>query len=162
MIIRRARAGDVAAMAEVAARSYASAFARILEARTIAARDAAFFAARFATCWRRMRVAACERCIVGFTLVTACHLDMIFLAPEATGRGIGRALLARVEREGARSLECFAANRAARRFYEREGWRLVRAYARDFAGRPRDFVLYAKPRRRRLPRIARAVARSAP
>ncbi len=57
------------------------------------------------------------------------ELFAIYLAPEAAGRGVGRALLDRAER-GFReagfdraTLWVLASNDRARRFYERAGWR---------------------------------------
>ena len=70
---------------------------------------------------------------------------MMFVDPAAHRTGAGRALLAEAEARGARSLECFRDNLAARHFYEAHGWRLARGYARDFAGRPRAFVRCEKP-----------------
>jgi putative acetyltransferase len=135
-------------MAGIAAASYREAFAAILEPAALATRGAAFFAGRFAGSWPDMRVAtegegAGER-VLGFALATRGHIDMLFVAPGATGRGAGGALLARLEEEGARTLECFRDNAPARAFYEKRGWRAREEYAREFAGRERDFVLYAR------------------
>jgi GNAT superfamily N-acetyltransferase len=78
-------------------------------------------------------------------MATRRHLDMLFVDPRFAGRGAGRRLLAECERRGVRTLECFAANHAARRFYEGAGWRLERAYARRFAGATHYFVAYERP-----------------
>lgn len=144
MIIRAANIDDIAAIAAVAAGSYAQAFATILQAEVLAARDAAFFAARFAESWPRLQVATCNA-IIGFSLVTDRHLDMLFVTPRAHGSGAGTALLAEAVGRGTSSLECFRDNHAARRFYERHGWRATRAYQRMFAGQARDFVFYERP-----------------
>ena len=71
-----------------------------------------------------MRVAERGRRALGFSLVTGTHLDMLFVDSEAAGEGAGSALLRRVEAEGARTLEAFRDNHAARAFYERRGWTL--------------------------------------
>ena len=144
MKVRPAIQGDLEAMSRVAARSYRDAFATILEPEVLAARHAAFFAARFRAALRQMRVAEADGRVVGFTLMTDCHIDMIFVDPGAVGTGAGSALLAAAESEGARSLECFRDNLSARRFYERRGWRLTREYEREFLGRKRTFVFYEK------------------
>lgn len=144
MIVRAARAADIAAMAEATARSYAQGFASILEPSALAARDAAFFAQRFAEAWPRMRVAEEDDRVLGVSLVTDAHLDMLFVDPAAIGRGAGSALLREAEARGVRTLECFRDNRAARDFYERHGWRKTDAYERDFIGRQRAFVAYEK------------------
>ncbi len=145
MRVRSARAEDVPALAAIAERSYRSAFRNILEEDVLARRDAAYFAGHFAAEWERMLVALSSEVPVGFLLMTDAHIDMLFMDPEASGQGGGALLLAHAEAQGAASLECFRDNHAARRFYERHGWRLARKYERDFAGHGRRFVLYVKP-----------------
>jgi putative acetyltransferase len=142
--VRSAHAADIPALADIAERSYRSAFEDILEAEVLAERDAAFFAGRFAGAWERMLVALSDEIPIGFLLMTDAHIDMLFMDPQASGQGGGALLLAHAEALGAASLECFRDNHAARRFYERHGWRLAREYERDFAGRERRFVLYVK------------------
>ena len=145
MRIRAARAEDVPALAIIAERSYRDAFHDILEEEVLAGRNASFFRARFDSDWKRMLVALSGKTPVGFLLMTDRHIDMLFMDPDASGRGIGALLLRQAEVLGARSLECFRDNRGARRFYERHGWQVVREYDREFAGRERSFVLYVKP-----------------
>jgi putative acetyltransferase len=147
MNVRPPRDADVEAMAGVAERSYRAGFAEILEPDVLATRDAAFFAGRFSDLLSRMRVAEAAGRVVGFTLVTDGHIEMIFVDPERAGSGAGSALLAQAEAEGARTLECFRDNHAARQFYERRGWRLTREYEREFLGRRRPFVFYERPPR---------------
>jgi putative acetyltransferase len=144
MILRAAEGDDVPALAAIAERSYRAAFAGILEADVLESRDAAFFAARFASSWERMLVAVSENGPAGFLLMTEGHIDMLFMDPAASGKGGGAMLLAHAEALGAKSLECFRDNHAARRFYERHGWRVDREYDRDFVGRSRSFVFYVK------------------
>ena len=144
MIIRPAAAADIDDMAAVAAAAYRSGFAHILEAEVLAARDAAYFAQSFSVALPALRVAVQAGRIVAFAKVTAQHLDMLFTAPEAQGSGIGAALLASVEADGVTTLECFRDNHAARRFYQRHGWQLLREYSRDFLGKTRDFVWLEK------------------
>ncbi len=143
MIVRPARPDDVPALAAIAERSYRAAFADILEGEVLAGRDAAFFAERFASSWERMLVALQDG-PMGFLLVTDGHIDMLFMDPDASGRGGGALLLKEAEARGAKSLECFRDNHGARRFYERQGWRVAREYEREFAGRSRSFVFYVK------------------
>jgi putative acetyltransferase len=147
VIVRPATEADVEAMAGVAERSYRAGFAEILEPDVLATRDAAFFAGRFSHSLARMRVAETAEQVVGFTLVTDGHIDMIFVDPERAASGAGSALLTQAEADGARTLECFRDNHAARQFYERRGWRLTREYEREFLGRRRAFVFYERPRR---------------
>jgi putative acetyltransferase len=142
--VRAAAAADIPAMVKIAQASYRAAFADILEPAALAARDAAFFAALFRDSLPSFQVAVRDGAIVAFSKVTDRHLDMLFVAPGDQGSGAGSALLTAVEEDGTRTLECFRDNHAARRFYERRGWRLTRAYERDFIGRPRAFVFYEK------------------
>ena len=144
MIVRPAAAGDVAAVSAVASASYRAAFAAILDTEELARRDPASFVARLATELDRLRVAELAGRVVGFSLVTGRHLDMLFIEPGKQGGGAGRALLAEAVARGICSLECFRANRDARRFYERQGWVLTRGYSRPFAGRVHDFVYYER------------------
>jgi GNAT superfamily N-acetyltransferase len=141
----RPAAADIPALAEIAVAAYADAFRDILEPEALAERDDAFFRPYFAERIAHMRLAEIDGRAVGFTLMIADHLDMVFVAREARGLGAGAALLARAEADGARSLECFRDNAPARAFYEAKGWRLARAYERDFIGRSRAFVFYEKP-----------------
>lgn len=144
MRVRRASPADVPVLARIAARSYRAGFATILEEEVLGMRDAAFFAERFIDDWERMAVAAEGEWLLGFSLVTEGHVDMLFVDPAHVRAGVGAALLAEAERNGASSLECFRDNAAARTFYERHGWRGAEEYVRPFLGRDRAFVLYRK------------------
>jgi putative acetyltransferase len=142
--VRAARPEDVPALAAIAERSYRSAFEGILEPEVLAGRDAAFFAARFASSWEHMLVAVMHEEPIGFLLMTDGNIDMLFMDPRASGQGGGALLLKEAEVLGAKSLECFRDNHGARRFYERHGWQVAKEYEREFAGGERSFVLYAK------------------
>ena len=144
MIVRPAEPDDIPALAAIAQSSYSLAFADILEAEVIDDHDITFFMARFAHAWQRMLVALSDGTLAGFLLMTDQHIDMLFMDPAANGRGGGAFLLKAAEQRGARSLECFRDNHAARRFYERHGWWVERGYDRDFAGKSRSFVRYVK------------------
>jgi putative acetyltransferase len=144
VIVRPAGADDVPALAAIAERSYRAAFTGILEAEVLEARDATYFGERFASSWTRMLIACSGDVPAGFLLMTDQHIDMLFMEPAAAGRGGGALLLKEAEQQGARSLECFRDNHAARRFYERHGWHVEREYDREFAGKSRSFVFYVK------------------
>ena len=144
MRLRPARPEDIATLARIAVDSYRKTFAGILERRALDARDASFFIRRFRRTRRRLHLASTRGRVVAFSMVTRKHLDMLFVDPRFMGRGAGRRLLARCTQHGVCTLECFRDNHAARRFYERQGWRLVRSYARVFAGKSRDFVFYER------------------
>jgi len=143
--VRPAAEADVPAMAAVSSASYRVAFAGILPTEVLAQRSPEHFRERFAETWPRMAVAEQDGRIVAFSLVTAGHIDMLFVDPERLGHGAGIALLRAAERAGAETLECFADNAPARAFYERAGWRLTKQYEREFAGAMMRFVLFEKP-----------------
>ena len=64
---------------------------------------------------------------IGFLLVTERHIDMLFVDPAVDRQGRRARGFSTMRNEAARaSLECFRDNHAARRFYERHGWRLDR------------------------------------
>ncbi len=143
--MRKASPEDIPALAKIAERSYRAAFRGILENCILTTRDAPYFAARFAEDWRHMLVALSGEAPIGFLLMTDSHIDMLFMDPDASRKGMGALLLREAEILGAKSLECFRDNHGARRFYERHGWRADREYGREFAGRERSFVFYVKP-----------------
>nr|WP_255616686.1 GNAT family N-acetyltransferase [Microvirga puerhi] len=135
---------DVSALAAIAEASYRTAFSSILEEEVLSSRNAAFFTRRFEASWARMLVVCAGGIPAGFLLMTDGHIDMLFMDPAGSRKGGGSCLLHEAERCGAKSLECFRDNIAARRFYERHGWHPNREYEREFAGRSRSFVFYVK------------------
>ncbi len=145
MIVRAASEADIPAMAALTAASYRAGFTGVLEEEALAARDPAFFTEAYRTRWPLIRVAADGVAILGLSLLDGDYLVMLFVSPAAIGRGVGAALLRDVEARGGRTLECFRDNHAARRFYEREGWRIAREYEREFIGKSRAFVWFEKP-----------------
>lgn len=145
LILRPATAADIEATAAVATRSYRGGFAGILDAAALDVRTPDFFGERFRAALKLLVVAERDGAILGFSLMTNRHIDMLFVDPGAQRGGVGRALLAEAESRGATSLECFRANFAARDFYESQGWHLAQAYTRPFAGAEHAFVRYEKP-----------------
>lgn len=143
--LRAATPADIEALADIVAGAYADSFATILEPAALAQRDAAFFRQHLAARLERVLLAERAGRPVAFSLVTEGHLDMMFVAHGERGHGAGAALLDRAEAAGARTLECFRDNLKARAFYEARGWRLARAYQREFIGATYAFVFYAKP-----------------
>lgn len=74
---------------------------------------------------------------VGFMGVQDGHLEMLFLDPEARGRGLGRALLAYgVEQLGVNELTVNEQNPQAVGFYEHLGFKTHRRTETDEEGRP--------------------------
>jgi putative acetyltransferase len=145
VIIRPANEADIPVLAALTAASYRAGFSGVLEEEALAARNAGFFFEAYQTRWPMMRVAGDGPSILGLSLLEGDYLVMLFVSPDAIGKGVGAALLRDVEARGGRTLECFRDNHAARRFYERAGWRIAREYEREFIGRPRAFVWFEKP-----------------
>ncbi len=145
MIVRPAGPADFPAIAAIAEAAYRAAFAGILTPGTLAHYERAHFALRFALEPHAPVVATdADGIALGFHLTHGGRLHMLFVDPARRARGIGAALLADAEARGATTLESFRDNAHARAFYERHGWRLAESYMRTFAGRPHDFVAYAK------------------
>ena len=143
MICRDATDGDLAWLTAVALDNYRAVFALLLPDCDWAPFDAAHFRARFSEAWPRVRIVA-DAVPLGFALVTDGHIDMFFVDRSAQGRGVGARLLGDAQERGAHSLETFSVNLAARRFYERAGWRIVARYSRPFAGAECDFLRYER------------------
>lgn len=141
MIVRRAVEADIAPAAALMARAYATHFRPIIGDPALDF-DQPHFEARFARELADLTVLDAEG-LRGVLLVKDGHIAMLFAAE--TGQGHGAALLAHAETHGARSLEVFAANEGARRFYERAGWQVTDDYERAFAGAQHRFLRYEKP-----------------
>ncbi|SFI52095.1 Acetyltransferase (GNAT) domain-containing protein [Bosea sp. OK403] len=143
MICRNATARDLAWLTEVALDNYRAVFAPLLPECDWSPFDEAHFRARFSEAWPRIRIVA-DAVPLGFALVTDGHIDMFFVDRSAQGRGVGASLLGEAQERGACSLETFAVNQVARRFYERAGWRIAARYSRPFAGAECDFLRYER------------------
>lgn len=144
--IRPASLADVMALAALMERSYRYAFSAILSAAALATRDTNFFAERFQAQYESLHLAEDRNgAVIGLIQVRNGNLDLIFVDEKWIGRGAGRALLEKAVVLGAEMLECFSANKEARRFYERAGWTIAERYSREFAGEMHDFVLYRRP-----------------
>ena len=66
--------------------------------------------------------------IVGFASLSEARLEHLYVHPDAQGRGVGSALLAKAKERRPVGFELwvFQQNEGARRFYARHGLRLVR------------------------------------
>lgn len=74
---------------------------------------------------------------IGFLGADGQRLEMLFLLPEARGKGFGRALLQYgMDRYGLRELTVNEQNSQARGFYERMGFRVYRRTETDEQGGP--------------------------
>jgi len=72
---------------------------------------------------------ASDNRLVGVMAVRGDTIEQLYVLPGWTGQGIGRQLLTVAKDQGHSSLElwAFQSNVRARRFYEREGFRVVEA-----------------------------------
>lgn len=140
MIIRQAVPADIAPAAAILAQAYQTSFRPII-GDAASAYDIAHFEARFERDLEHLTVLD-RGGVKGVLLLLDGHIAMLFVAE--TGHRHGAALLAHAEAHGARSLEVFAANAGARRFYERAGWHIAGEYSRDFAGAEHRFLRYEK------------------
>ena len=74
---------------------------------------------------------------IGFLGAEGQRLEMLFLLPEARGKGLGRALLQYgMDRYGLRELAVNEQNPQARGFYERMGFHVYRRTETDEQGGP--------------------------
>ena len=74
---------------------------------------------------------------VGFMGITGDRLEMLFLAPEVRGTGLGRRLLEYgIDRYGVRELTVNGQNPEAVGFYEHMGFKTYRRTERDEEGGP--------------------------
>lgn len=81
----------------------------------------AFCGSMIARGW--VSVAEAEGRVIGFMALDGEEICSLYLAPEATGRGAGKALLDHAKSQRDRLfLYTFQANMGARKFYEREGF----------------------------------------
>ncbi|MDF8331233.1 acetyltransferase [Aeromonas salmonicida] len=78
-----------------------------------------------------------ETGIAGFCGVHDGNLEMLFLAPEARGRGIGRLLVAHaISRQGATRVDVNEQNAQALGFYQRMGFVVTGRSPLDGQGKP--------------------------
>jgi putative acetyltransferase len=145
-IIRPATVEDIPALVALVVASYRAAFSGIIGEAGLALRGPAYFTDRLTREVHNLSITTTHTgSVIGMAEVRDGVLDMLFVDAAATGQGHGAALLRDAEMRGARWLECFHANQAARRFYGREGWRETADYSRDFADRSHRFVAMEKP-----------------
>lgn len=123
VLLRPARADEAPALAELHGRARAAAVPQMPAAVHTAEEDRAWFARQLDGDTHEAWVAESGGRAVGYALLTPTWLDHLFVAPEATGRGVGSALLDLVKslRPAGFALWVFESNVGARRFYARHG-----------------------------------------
>jgi putative acetyltransferase len=148
--IRAARADDLELLAELHHAIWLDSHAGFVGLPT-SSRGVAWYREVIRPTLDRTLVAEREGAPVGYVTWLDALLDDIWVAPWAQGQGVG-ALLLRAGENMIRAngfaearLECVAANASARRFYERHGWRLARAFVTDS---PRPGLAMAEYRKR--------------
>ena len=125
MTLRLASADDAAAIAIAHRRAMRESLSFLPDMHG-AEQDLAYFAQRFLpanTVW----VAEREGRVVGYLGFEADWINHLYLLPEAQGQGLGLSLLAKALEDGrTRRLWTFQQNARARRFYEMQGFVMVR------------------------------------
>jgi putative acetyltransferase len=148
--IRAARADDLELLAELHHAIWLDSHAGFVGLPT-SSRGVAWYREVIRPTLDRTMVAERGGAPIGYVTWLDALLDDIWVAPWAQGQGVG-ALLLRAGENMIRAngfaearLECVAANASARRFYERHGWRLARAFVTDS---PRPGLAMAEYRKR--------------
>ena len=104
--------------------------AKLQDPRKAAIRGYDFFKARADMPKVQTLVALQDEAIIGFARWAPGHLHSLFVEQDYRGQGVGEKLCHavvaanRAEDGGRLKLECVEGNDAARRFYERQGWRV--------------------------------------
>jgi putative acetyltransferase len=130
MTIRPARTTDAAAIAEMCKSSMRATYCAFFTDDQMAPWIEGGETERYVeSAITGMLVAEDDGAVIGVAAITDDLVDLMWVALEARGGGIGAALLAAAERtiretgHPAARLEVFVPNTDAIRFYERHGWR---------------------------------------
>ncbi|MGV9621322.1 N-acetyltransferase family protein [Streptomyces tendae] len=126
VVLRRARAADARAAADVWLRSFAAALPTVVRPRSDT-EVRAWFRHVVVERYETWVAEASDGAVAGVMVLEGGELSQLYLAPERRGRGIGDRFvaLAKERRADGLSLWTFQVNAPARRFYERHGFRAV-------------------------------------
>jgi ribosomal protein S18 acetylase RimI-like enzyme len=131
---RPLQATDVAAIARVHARACLVAY-RFMSWSYPEEAVRQWYAGKFPE-WDWGLIAHAHDCAAGFVATAGTHIDQLFVDPDYQRRGIGTALLAAALKRIAAgaTLNVFADNAPARRFYERHGFGEARRFMNEEHG----------------------------
>lgn len=126
VLLRRARAADARAAADVWLRSFAAALPTVVRPRSDT-EVRAWFRHVVVERYETWVAEGTDGAVAGVMVLEGEELSQLYLAPERRGRGIGDRFvaLAKERRADGLSLWTFQVNAPARRFYERHGFRAV-------------------------------------
>lgn len=139
-MVRRARDGDLAAVAGLYHDVWHETHAVFMPAEESGLRTPGFFMQRMSELLPTTLVAEREGTVVGFVAWRERLLGQLYVDRACRGSGIASALLAQAERSMAddgvatAELHCVVGNDRARRFYERLGWAHKGSVAEPVAG----------------------------
>jgi [ribosomal protein S18]-alanine N-acetyltransferase len=141
LTLRPARESDVAALIELARRSWHSGFAESAPTAFVQAWRAREFEREwYPKYWPSMTVAEAGGLVVGVVQPMKDEINGLWVDPVAQGRGVGTALLRHGEAEiaaagyGRAWLSCSGFNLKARRFYVARGYREAGHQLKERAG----------------------------
>jgi GNAT superfamily N-acetyltransferase len=122
VVIRRARSGDAAAVAEVWLRSFAAALPTVRRAHSDD--EVRGWVRDVLLPGHDVWVADVEGRVVGLLALSEGWLDQLYLSPDWRGRGLGDRFLAMAKERQPTGLQLwtFQVNEPARRFYARHGF----------------------------------------
>jgi ribosomal protein S18 acetylase RimI-like enzyme len=127
--LRRGRAEDAAAIAEIWRLGWRDAHLGIVPPELTDSRSDESFRTRAERRAAEATVAVFDGAVAGFVMVAGDEVEQVYVAAQYRGTGVGRALVRAAERrvaEGGHTtawLAVAAGNARARAFYERSGWR---------------------------------------
>ncbi|HEU4768883.1 MAG TPA: GNAT family N-acetyltransferase [Pyrinomonadaceae bacterium] len=131
MSIRNAEAAEIDRLAKLWYEGWKDAHLHILPEELARARTRESFRERLEDLLPALRVAGPSGAPVGLSIVKADELYQLYVAPEARGSGVAKALIFDAEAQIADNgfatawLACAIGNDRAARFYEKCGWRRV-------------------------------------
>ena len=131
MSIRNAEAAEIDRLATLWYDGWKDAHLHIVPEELRQARTPESFKERLKELLPALRVAGPSGAPVGLSIVKADELYQLYVAPEARGSGVAKALIADAEAQIAAKgfaiawLACAIGNDRAARFYEKCGWRRV-------------------------------------